>query len=787
MKKLILINLIALSSIGLNAQNYNGNIVDSNNEPIPYANVVLQSLPDSSFVCGTISDENGNFNVNCDKQADILKISYIGYKTIFLNPNTDNLNNIILPEENTELSEVVIKAQMPKTKLQGSSMITSIEGTVLEKSGTCQEVLSKVPGIIKGKDGLEVIGKGSPTYYVNGRQIHDNDELKYILSDEIVSIEVILNPGAEYPANISSVVKIKTKRRQGDGFGFDTEIHQDQEINHGLSNPGGCFNLNYRHNNFDIFGGVDAWTWDSYQYSSPNQTTYTNKIYNQESNCINAWNGYGFKYKFGTNYQVNQNHSFGFRGEYNDQKKDISDFIFNTQLKVNDIIENQLSTNSTTPTDYLYSYNANAYYNGTVGKLNIDLNGSIYQSKTEDKTEGTEVSSNDNEDVNSSTDIKNSIYATKLVLSYPIWKGQFKFGSELTKVDRLNEYITSVSSISNSKSDVNENTTAIFAEYGFGLNQYLQGSLGLRYEYTKYNFDDQLFSDDTKYNDNNVFPSFALSSQIGKIQLSLSYSAKTQRPSYWALNDAVTYINHYSYQSGNSKLKNTISQDLSLNLHYNVFNLYASYNVQKNATTQWSFLYDNVMNTTDHEGVILLKNINFDKNINSGIIYLSANPTFGCYTPNWSAGIQKQWFKLDVEDYRETKGYRNVEFNKPIFIANLNNALRFKGSWQIEANYSLISKGNTQNFYLSEGMNSLDLVVQKSFLNDNLTIRLSWADVTGNKVQIIDLDCGYYQLTQRTEDFCSRIKLSIRYKFNTAQSKYKGTGAGDDAMNRMNK
>ena len=37
------------------------------------------------------------------------------------------------------------------------------------------------------------------------------------LSDEIESIEVITNPGAAYDATVTSVVKIKTAKRQGDG------------------------------------------------------------------------------------------------------------------------------------------------------------------------------------------------------------------------------------------------------------------------------------------------------------------------------------------------------------------------------------------------------------------------------------------------------------------------------------------------------------------------------------------------------------------------------------------
>lgn len=41
----------------LTAQNISGKLVDENNQPLPYANVVLLSLPDSTFISGTISNE----------------------------------------------------------------------------------------------------------------------------------------------------------------------------------------------------------------------------------------------------------------------------------------------------------------------------------------------------------------------------------------------------------------------------------------------------------------------------------------------------------------------------------------------------------------------------------------------------------------------------------------------------------------------------------------------------------------------------------------------------------
>lgn len=60
------------------------------------------------------------------------------------------------------------------------------------------------------------------------------------------------------------------------------------------------------------------------------------------------------------------------------------------------------------------------------------------------------------------------------------------------------------------------------------------------------------------------FPSLGLSIALGKVQLSGNYGVDITRPSFANLSDNIIYINRYSYQGGNSKLKPTYSRDLSL-------------------------------------------------------------------------------------------------------------------------------------------------------------------------------------------------------------------------------
>lgn len=81
--KVFLFGLIGIIlPVSLSAQTVSGKLIDENSRPLPYANVVLLSLPDSAFVNGTISGEDGTFKLEATSENQIVKISSIGYKTV---------------------------------------------------------------------------------------------------------------------------------------------------------------------------------------------------------------------------------------------------------------------------------------------------------------------------------------------------------------------------------------------------------------------------------------------------------------------------------------------------------------------------------------------------------------------------------------------------------------------------------------------------------------------------------------------------------------------------------
>ena len=118
------------------------------------------------------------------------------------------------------LNEIVVSKTRPKTKLLGDAVVTTVAGSILEHAGNSLEVLAKVPGMISKNGNLEVIGRGTPIYYINGRKVTDDSELRNLMSEDIKSIDVVSNPGAEYGGEVRCVVRVRTVKRQGDGFSY---------------------------------------------------------------------------------------------------------------------------------------------------------------------------------------------------------------------------------------------------------------------------------------------------------------------------------------------------------------------------------------------------------------------------------------------------------------------------------------------------------------------------------------------------------------------------------------
>ena len=124
-----------------------------------FVNVVLLSLPDSAFVQGGMTDEQGMFKIVTNVNDGLFKVTSVGYQTLYINAGQDL--TIQMKEDTQLLQEVVVKGQLPKTHVKGDAMRTTVAGTILEKAGTLSDALSKIPSLDAEKEGgIKVLGRG---------------------------------------------------------------------------------------------------------------------------------------------------------------------------------------------------------------------------------------------------------------------------------------------------------------------------------------------------------------------------------------------------------------------------------------------------------------------------------------------------------------------------------------------------------------------------------------------------------------------------------------------------
>ena len=81
-KLLMMLCLIGMAA-SVQAQAISGKLVDEQNQPLAYANVVLLSLPDSAFVSGATTDEKGDFRLTPNERGKLIRISSVGYLTLY--------------------------------------------------------------------------------------------------------------------------------------------------------------------------------------------------------------------------------------------------------------------------------------------------------------------------------------------------------------------------------------------------------------------------------------------------------------------------------------------------------------------------------------------------------------------------------------------------------------------------------------------------------------------------------------------------------------------------------
>ena len=431
---------LALSALG---KDIKGRVIDMSGMPLEFVNVVL--LQDSAFVDGVITDKNGNFTLPCDVTDRLkLRLSFVGFDSKYVDITSDGeLGDIQMTASgSTLLKEVEVKGHT--TYLKGNALVTNVENSILANAGTAKDVLRQIPMVVDNNGNLEIFGKGTPTVYINGRKITDLQELSTLLSGNIRNVEVISNPDSSYAADTKAVIRIRTKKPQGDGWSgtfrsTDGFQHYFQSAN--------LMNLKYRTGNFEIFSNFTYNTGKSWEKKSTDMATLTKSEWNQQLSTVNTKHYNGFSGKLGFSWIINNKHSIGafYQSEF---AKNENKSVLESEVFENDAFYDSWKTDADNLSKNTPRQAANIYYNGQTGKLNIDFNADYIWNKGVQHTTNEETSQiQEDRHITTYSQRKSSMAAEKLVLSYPIGKGILRLGEEYTNSTTRNRFQTEYSDL----------------------------------------------------------------------------------------------------------------------------------------------------------------------------------------------------------------------------------------------------------------------------------------------------------------------------------------------------
>ena len=711
-----------------------------------------------------------------------------------------------------QLAAVTIKGTRSQFRQKNGGIVARISGTSLEKESTATEVLAKLPGMFKNKDGKpQAFIGGAPEIYINDRKVQDYSVVENLPVTQIKEVKVIHHPGAEYGNNVGCVLLITTKKNlqglaivENSGFLFDSFVSNNHDLD-----------LTYTRGKMTYYAKLSYANWQGIWKEQDIATNYvsgsntgsnagdnaTTYIASSTLDCKHSYYDH-FYWSTGADLALTEKQTIGVKYDgYNIHQP--MPFKMTSYAMTNDHVDD----NVTGDNKFLYydwQHHVNAFYQGNYGeKWKLNFFGDFVKLHTEqgqfvDEVSEREAASTQQEARNKFTLLPQSdgtIWGAKARANYTINDKQtWLMGAEYNyvKSESRTDY-TPADKGTSTHSITKENHAAVFAEYSIDFKPFSL-RVGLRYEHVDSRLD--YLKDETgrtgigssetgttgtgtpetasteplhrKYD--NLYPSLLLSHQAGRFSQSLSYRSSETRPSFQELNTGTVYANRYMRQVGNSELEPSQRHDFQYQASYGDLFLQASYTYVKNYITS---IID--PDSDDPQtGYITWTNIDHCWNWGS---FLGYRHRWGFYEPQVQAGIQ-QGFINAISMGKEKS------FHDPYYIFSLYNGFHLPKGWYLNLSFSYRSSG-TYDFLTINSVHNFDFQLYKSFLKDRLSLSLNVNDIFNTKRQKTDGTYGNVRFQQQKWEDTRGVQLRLTYRFNQAKKQYRGENSAQEAVGRM--
>ncbi|WP_147612229.1 outer membrane beta-barrel family protein, partial [Hoylesella oralis] len=319
-----------------------------------------------------------------------------------------------------------------------------------------------------------------------------------------------------------------------------------------------------------------------------------------------------------------------------------------------------------------------------------------------------------------------------------------------------------------SDDEIRERTSAMFAEYALTAGDF-SAAAGIRYEHTGtqyYRFG--VFSHEQSNRYRGWYPSLSARYSKGRTSCRMGYTTGTQRPAYENLTGNRLYEDEHIYEGGNPLLRFSKVHTLSLEAQHGGITMLCTYADVHNDVAWIDRIYGGK--------AILYTPVNIQRRKNLHLM-LTYSERIGRWHPRYSAGMSRQIFDLSQEGI-------TARMDKPYWTFKFSNTFYLPGGIHAALRYDCTTAGNELTAY-NRARHALSLTMHKTFLADRLSVRIKAADIF-KTYRNSGIYRGAYMTVDRKAYTDTRfISLTVSYRFNTTDSKYKGTGAGESEKGRL--
>lgn len=244
-------SLITVECIRKSERKLIGRLIDNHNLPVEFANIQLLNPKDSSFLCGGVSNANGDFVIPCQQKQALMKVSFVGYKTICKLVPIARIGNVKMQANSYLLKGVTVEAAKVVEKVDRQIIFPTKEQVKTASNGYDLLDNLSLPTIIVNRAERKVLSLkgGDVQIRINDVKASMQDVLA-LQPDEVTKVEFINVPGLKYgDSNLDAVINYQVRRRYA---GYVGGVSTMQGTKAGFNNSDGYFKYNVKKSEFSI-------------------------------------------------------------------------------------------------------------------------------------------------------------------------------------------------------------------------------------------------------------------------------------------------------------------------------------------------------------------------------------------------------------------------------------------------------------------------------------------------------------------------------------------------------